>query len=169
MAKTKDASALLSSPPAGGGGVTGFRGPQPLGQLIPRAARAAFRRRSAAAAQILADWPAILGPELAALAEPVRLARGTLTLGCTGPAAMELSLLGPVLIERINGHLGRAAVERLAFVQRAPRAAPPAPAMPPPAPSPLPAAARARLDALPEGAVKAALEKLAAGVYRNRG
>ena len=163
MAKTKDAAPALSSPPAGS------RGPQSLAQIIPRVARPAFRRRSAAAAQIIADWPAILGPELAALAEPVRLARGTLTLACTGPAAMELSLLGPVVIERINAHLGRAAVERLAFVQRAPRATPAAPPAPP-APAPLPAAAAARLEALlPEGELRAALAKLAAGVYRQRG
>ncbi|MCU0888465.1 MAG: DUF721 domain-containing protein [Rubritepida sp.] len=160
MASRKDDPPALSSP------APAFRGPQTLAALIPRAARPAFRRRSAAAAQILADWPIILGPELAAMAEPVKLVRGTLTLGCTGPAAMELSLLGPVLVERINGHLGRAAVERLAFVQRAPRPAPPAPrALPPPAP--LPPATAARLDALPEGELRDALSKLARGVYRN--
>jgi hypothetical protein len=168
VAKSKDAPGPLSSPAPGGSTAGVRRGAQPLGQLIPRAAAAAFRRRSAAAAQILADWPEILGPELAPLAEPQRLARGTLTLACTGPAAMELSLLAPVLVERINGHLGRAAVERLAFIQRPARAAPPAPrALPPPAP--LPAATLARLEALPEGELRDALSKLARGVYRNRG
>lgn len=162
MAKTKAPARALSSPPPLP------RGPHPLALLVHRAARPAFARRSAATAQIMADWPAILGPELAALAEPLRLARGTLTLGCTGPAAMELALLAPAVIERINGHLGRAAVQRLAFVQRAPRAvAPPPP--PRPAPAAIPPATTAGLAGLPEGELRAALAKLAGEVYRNRG
>ncbi|WP_027284886.1 DUF721 domain-containing protein [Rubritepida flocculans] len=135
---------------------------QELGAIIPRLARPAFRRRSPAAAQIMADWAEMLGPRLAPLAEPVKLARGTLTLACTGPAAMELGLCAPVLIERINAHLGRAAVQRLAFVQRAPRAAPPARPMAPPPERPLPAPLAERLAALPEGELKAALARLAA-------
>lgn len=161
MAKTKGTTAALSSP------APLPRGAHELGALIPRLARPAFRRHSAAAAQIIADWPAIMGPDLAAMAEPVKLSAGTLTLACTGTAAMELSLMGPLVMERVNAHLGRAAVSRLAFRQRAPRARP-APAAPPPAPpAALPAELARRLDSLPEGELRAALAKLAAGLYRN--
>jgi hypothetical protein len=39
---------------------------------------------------------------------------------------MELGMMAPMLVERLNGQLGRAAIRKLAFVQRAPRlAAPP--------------------------------------------
>jgi len=161
MTKKEGGPAPLSSP------APAYRGPHELGALIPRLARPAFRRRSAAAAQVIADWPAIMGPELAAMAEPLKLSAGTLTLGCTGPAAMELSLLGPVVMDRVNAHLGRVAVSRLAFRQRAPSARP-APAAPPPArPAPLPAELTRQLDSLPEGELRAALAKLSAGLYRN--
>ena len=97
-----------------------------LGALVPRLTRPAFRKKSPEVAQLLADWPALAGPALAAMAEPVRLSAGTLTLACTGPAAMEIGLMAPVIVERLNGALGRRAVQKLAFVQRAPRIAGPA-------------------------------------------
>lgn len=157
MTKKEGVPAPLSSP------APAWRGPHELGALIPRLARPAFRRRSAAAAQIIADWPAIMGPELAAMAEPLKLSAGTLTLACTGPAAMELSLLGPVVMDRVNAHLGRVAVSRLSFRQRAPRALPVRKPVPPPAE--LPQDTAARLDSLPEGELRAALERMAQGVF----
>ena len=139
--------------------------PLPLGSLIPAVTRPAFRRRSPAGAQVLADWPQIVGPALAAVTSPLRLTAGTLTLACAGPVAMELQHLGPELIARINGQLGRAAVERLRFVQQpppgAPRSAPPAPG-----PARIPDRVQDRLAALPEGDLRRALENLARGVYR---
>src|SRR5690242_15088320 len=88
-------------------------GPRPLGALVPGLVRAAFRKRSPATAQLIADWEAIVGPLLADVATPRRLAAGTLTLACAGPVALELQHLAPALIERINTQLGRAVVERL--------------------------------------------------------
>jgi hypothetical protein len=162
VAKKEGAPAPLSSP------VSDYRGPHELGALIPRLARPAFRRRSAEAAQIMADWPTIMGTELGAMAEPVKLSSGTLTLACGGPAAMELSLMGPMVMERINAHLGRVAVRKLAFIQRAPRALP-APPPPPPEPVALPEGTTARLGTLPEGELRAALERLAQGVFARGG
>lgn len=141
-------------------------GTRELGALIPRLTRPAFRKRSPEAAQLLADWPALAGPSLAAMAEPVRLSNGTLTLACTGPAAMELGMLAPMLVERLNGGLGRAAVRKLAFVQRAPRLAPPPARRPPP--GPVPPEAEAPLATLPEGELQAALARLARGVFAKR-
>ncbi len=115
---------------------------------------------------LMADWATVIGPALAAVTRPQRLAQGTLTLGCAGPVAMELTHLAPQLIQRINTHLGRVAVERLRFVQL-PGLAPKTPAPPPP-PAPLPAETSAALAALPPGELREALAKLAAGVYRNR-
>lgn len=148
-----------------------FGGPRPLGALVPRLTRPAFRRRSPAGAQLMADWAEVVGPALAAVTAPRRLVAGTLTIACAGPVAMELAHLAPQLIARINGHLGRAAVERLRFVQQA---APPPPSQPlargaaGPASPPLPERVEARLAALPEGELREALAKLARGVYRSR-
>lgn len=138
--------------------------PVALATLIPPLTRVAFRKRSPAGAQLMADWSSIIGPALAAVTQPIRLSSGTLTLGCAGPVAMELQHLAPELIARINAHLGRAAVERLKFVQQAPMRAPAAP--PPPRATALPADLQARLDALPPGELRDALAKLASGVYR---
>jgi hypothetical protein len=92
-------------------------GPRPIGALVPALTRPAFRKRSPAAAQIMTDWGEIVGPALAAVTAPRRLAAGTLTLACSGPIALELQHLAAQLTERINAYLGRAAVERLRFTQ----------------------------------------------------
>jgi hypothetical protein len=141
--------------------------PLPLGALVPRLTRPVFRKRSPAGAQLLADWAVIVGPALAAVTSPLRLTAGTLTLACAGPVAMELQHLAPELISRINAQLGKVAVERLRFVQQAPAGAPQRAAIPPPA-GPLPDSVTNRLADLPEGELRQALEKLAAGVYRSR-
>jgi hypothetical protein len=129
--------------------------------LLAPVVRPAFRRRAPAAANLLADWEQLAGPDLAARASPVKFAGGTLTLGCTGPVAMELQAAAPQIIARLNLALGHAMVERLRFVQQAPvLAAPPLPA--------------ARLDAvnlpedLPDGALGEALGKLYQGIKSRR-
>ena len=81
-------------------------GPRPLGALVPRIARPAFRARGAGTGQVMADWEAIVGPMLAAVSAPRRLAAGTLTIACAGPVAMELQHYATELISRINTHLG---------------------------------------------------------------
>jgi hypothetical protein len=141
-------------------------GPRPLGALIPRLTRPAYKKRSPAGAMLMADWPALVGPALAAVTQPLRFASGTLTIACGGPVAMELTHLAPQLMARINGQLGRVVVERLRFVQqRAPGAAAAAAAAGPA--TPIPAPVEASLAALPDGELREALAKLARGVYRN--
>ena len=142
-------------------------GPRPLGRLIPHLTRPVFRKRSPAGALLLADWAEVVGPALAAVTSPKRLAQGTLTIGCAGPVAMELTHLAPQLVARINAHAGRTLVERLRFVQQAaapaaaPRRAQAEPAVPP--------RVEQAVEAVPAGELRDALAKLARGVYRNRG
>ncbi len=95
-------------------------GPRPVGALIPALARPAFRRSAPAGAQIMLDWPAIVGPALAAMTEPKRLSAGTLTIACAGPVAMELQHMAIELMQRINAHSGTQTVRALRFVQIAP-------------------------------------------------
>lgn len=134
-------------------------GPRPIGALVPQLTRAAFRRRAPATAQVLADWAAIVGPALAAVTAPRRLAAGTLTIACTGPVALELQHLSAELLARINTHLGAATVQRLRFLHDLP--APPPPPARPQHPDP---AALARVEAtvtgLPEGPLRTALAAL---------
>jgi hypothetical protein len=138
-------------------------GPRPVGALVPRLTRPAFRRRAPATAQILADWTAIMGPALAAVTAPRRLSADTLTIACAGPVAMELQHLAGEVLARINAHVGRTAVQTLRFMQTQ------EPIVSVPALPPIPDPARlaqidATLDAalgeLPEGELRDALASL---------
>lgn len=131
-------------------------GPRPIAALLPGITRPAFKSAGPATAQLMADWPAIVGPSLAALAMPRRFAAGTLTLGCAGPAALELQHLSTQLIERINTHLGRAIVQRLRFVQDT---TPPKPPARPRTPCP-----PITVEGLPPGPLRDALGALGAAI-----
>lgn len=95
--------------------------PRGIAAILAPITRPTFRRRAPAAAQILADWPQLAGPELAARAAPLKFAGGTLTLGCTGPTALELQFAAPQIIARLNLALGHNMIERLRFEQQVPR------------------------------------------------
>jgi hypothetical protein len=139
-----------------------------LGALIPKLTRPAFRKANPAAAQIMADWLEIVGPGTLSEAQPVRLSQGALTLACSGPLALEISMLAPQVIARINAHLGRAAVTQLKFVQAV------SPAAPAPVrrrrqdtpPVELPGEVQARLADMPEGPLRDALERLGQAVFK---
>ena len=134
-------------------------GPRPLGVLMPALTRAAFRRRSPAAAQLMSDWTDIVGPAVAAMAIPKRLVGTTLTLACSGPAALELQHLSTVLVERINTTLGRRVVEQLRFAQDG--APPPLPA-PPARPVPV------EISDMAEGELRDALARLGGAMAARR-
>ena len=137
-------------------------GPRPVGALVPALTRPAFRRRAPAAAQVMADWPLIVGPALAAVTTPERLRSGVLTIGCAGPIALELQHLTGELASRINRHVGAAAVTSFRFVQDLSR--PPVP----PAAQPLAPELAARADQaaarVPAGPLRDALAALGRAV-----
>ncbi len=134
-------------------------GPRPVGTLMPRLTRPAFRRRAPATAQVLADWAAIVGPAIAAVTTPRRLASRTLTIACAGPIAMELQYLTTELLARINAHLGSQVVTGLRFVQTT-TMLPPVPSPPaPPDPADL-AAVDAAVASMPESELRTALTAL---------
>jgi len=139
-------------------------GPRPVGALVPALIRPAFRRHSAAAALIVADWEAIVGPSIAAVTTPRRLSAGCLTISCSGPVAMELQHLSEALMGRINTYLGQSAVSRLRLLQDLRPPPPAAPAARPPAI----AAAREAVEGLPEGELRDALEGLGRAVLTPR-
>jgi hypothetical protein len=83
-----------------------------------------LRRRGFIETRVACDWPAIVGDPLAAETVPIRLAfpkgerqDATLHVRVTGPMALELQHLAPVVIERINGYFGYKAVSRLTMQQ----------------------------------------------------
>jgi hypothetical protein len=101
--------------------------PRPLADLLNRCLGEAFARQGFASTDIVTHWPDIVGPEIAAHAEPVKLKwpRGgedapepaTLVLRVEGPVAIEIQHLSPVVVERVNRFFGWRAVERIALRQ----------------------------------------------------
>jgi hypothetical protein len=135
-------------------------GPRPVGALVSRVTRPAFRRRAPATAQVLADWSDIVGPAIAAVTTPRRLSRNTLTIACSGPIAMELQHMAAEVSARINTHLGKQVVTALRFVQTL-EMQPLSMAPPPPLPDPAKLAAiDASVSSVPPGELRDALSAL---------
>lgn len=138
---------------------------------VPKIAGAVLGKRGFAEAQLVAQWPAIIGDSLAAGVIPEKLSfprgerrDGTLHLRVAPGLGLEVQHREPVLIERINAFFGYRAVARLALKQGPPAAA--APAAPPK--RKLEAAERqllARdLAAIDDDALKTALQRLGEAV-----
>jgi hypothetical protein len=142
---------------------------------IPHIAATALGKRGFGEAQLVTQWEAVMGPELAAKLAPDRLSftrgarvGGTLRLRVASAFAIEAQHLEPVLIERINGFFGYGAVARIVLVQ-----GPPPQADCPPDPlRPLSVAERADLDqrvaVVPEGDLRHALARLGAAVMGSK-
>ncbi len=156
-----------------------------LAAAVAKVAKPALRRRGLAAGRVVADWPEIVGAELAAQCLPERLVSGGPEHGATGhggskqggvlhirvagPLATELQHLEPLVVEKINTYFGYRAVDRLRLIQgpmpkRPPRPAPAQPARD----SAMGEASRAEIDArlgtMADGALRAALGRLGRAV-----
>jgi hypothetical protein len=137
-------------------------GPRPIAALVPVVARTAFSRSAPGVAHLMEAWVGMVGPGLASVTTPSRLSQGTLTVGCSGPVAMELQHQSTELIGRINQYLGSPAVRRLRLVQTAASQTRIQP-RPPPARAVELAASEAVAD-LPEGPLRTALSALGRAV-----
>jgi hypothetical protein len=127
------------SPPKGPRGR--LRRPLSLAQALEGCIAPALRRQGFGEAEIVTDWPQIVGARLAAVSAPVRLvwpptppraapdtARpATLCVRVEGAFALEMQHLAPLVLERVNARLGWRCVARLQLLQGPaprPRAAP---------------------------------------------
>jgi hypothetical protein len=99
---------------------------RPLADLVGGTLQSIFAKQGFAAVDVVSHWEDIVGPELAARTEPVRLvwprredpdSSGTLTVRVEGVYALELQHLTPVVIERVNRYFGWACVGRIAIRQ----------------------------------------------------
>lgn len=93
-------------------------------RLNPRLTRLldpAARQRGLVDGALLTEWDRVVGPELAARCQPVRVrrvaGRGVLTIRAAGPVAMELQHAAPQIVQRINDYFGFGAVARLKLIQ----------------------------------------------------
>ena len=96
-----------------------------LPELLSRVLDPAARRRGLAEARLLTDWRMVVGPQLGARCQPVRLsggrgAPGVLTVHVGGASALELQHGEAQVVERINDFFGYPAVARLRLIQAPP-------------------------------------------------
>jgi hypothetical protein len=144
---------------------------QAIGATLPRIAKPVLGKQGLGEAELLQQWPAIIGDDLARYCWPIKLSfprgqrrDGTLRLRVASALALEIQHREPVLLERINGYFGYRAVTRLALIQGG---TPPA-AERPPSPRPLAAAERAALDdrlgGIADPGLRAALERLGSAI-----
>jgi len=92
---------------------------------VPQVTRQALGRRGLAEGGLIAEWPNIVGSEVAARCRPETLAparkgrrdEGVLTLKVEPGFALEAQHLAPLLLERVNGYFGYRAVARLRLQQ----------------------------------------------------
>jgi hypothetical protein len=99
-----------------------------LGDLIARSLSKTLARQGFASTELIARWAQIVGPEIAAHAEPVKIQwprhadaestePATLVLRVEGPVAIEIQHLSGVIVERVNRFFGWRAIARIALRQ----------------------------------------------------
>jgi hypothetical protein len=158
------------------------RPPASAGRRLSGLIRQLDQRFGAGPETLQARWREIVGENLAARTEPVKLSRprngsgGVLELKVDGPAATLIQHQAPELLMRVNLFLGAGSVERLRIVQgvvkRAQAAAGPAQAAQArrrraqPLDAGLEAELVASIARAPEGPLKAALLRLGREVLR---
>jgi predicted nucleic acid-binding Zn ribbon protein len=91
------------------------RSPRPVGTALD------VIRDELAPATLLAEaqraWPEVVGPAIAAEAQPTADRGGVLTVSCSASVwAQELDLMGPAIVERLNRALESGSVTRLRCV-----------------------------------------------------
>lgn len=149
---------------------------RPLADLLGPCLAAAFKRHGFASREIVTRWETIVGPEIAAHSEPIKITwppqrdaddpePATLVLRCEGPAAIEIQHQTHLIVERVNRFLGWRAIDDVKLRQ-APLARR---ARPRPRPAPDIVGARRIADAMTgiaDDKLRAALGRLGAAVRR---
>jgi hypothetical protein len=147
--------------------------PRRLSEFLKPCLGEVFAQQGFASAEIVTRWPEIVGEEIAAHAEPMKLQwpRGdvqepepaTLVLRAEGPAAVEIQHLSEVILERVNRFFGWRAVKRIAIRQAPLLHRRAAAASPPLGPDEI-ADAEKRLPAMNDQGLRHALSRLGAAI-----
>ena len=138
-----------------------------LAELTSEFMADAFKKQGFAATELVTRWKDIVGAEIAAHAEPIKLQwprevdgepaePATLVLRVEGPVAIEIQHQSAVILERINRFFGWQAVGRIALRQ-APLSRPKAKAAPPKIDAAEVARVEATLTAVTDDELRAAL------------
>ncbi len=148
---------------------------RPLGAFLKTSLGESFAKQGFASAELVTRWGEIVGPEIAAHAEPLRIQwprqegdpdhPATLVLRVEGPAALEIQYLSAVILERVNRFFGWQAVGRIALRQ-APLSRPKARPAPPKIDPAETAKVAATLSDITDDELRMALARLGAAVKK---
>jgi predicted nucleic acid-binding Zn ribbon protein len=97
------------------------RRPEKLSQVVSGVLKESGIADRVAQAAVIPDWPALVGPRIARVTEPMSVtAQGTLFVAVTTNAWMtELSLMEPDLLRRLNQRTGRLQIRKIRWqIQR---------------------------------------------------
>jgi len=150
--------------------------PRPLSELLGATLSDALKSQGFASAEILARWGDIVGPEVAAHSEPIKInwprpvgdeapEPATLVLRVEGPAALEIQHLSAVILERVNRFFGWQAIGTIALRQ-APLRRRDKPAPPPPPDPAVMARLAAVMTEVHDPGLRQALARLGAAIKR---
>ena len=150
--------------------------PKLLSQIVGKTIADAFARQGFASTGLVIHWAEIVGAEVAAHAEPLRMQwprrvheddpePATLILRVEGPVALEIQHLSGVIIERVNRFFGWRAVGRIA-IRQAPLARRPEKRRPAPPDPALVARLAAAMPEIADDGLREALARLGAAVKR---
>lgn len=101
---------------------------RPLADLTNGLLAESFRKQGFASTELVTRWAAIVGDDIAAHAEPLKIQwqrgpdsegsePGTLVLRVDGPAAIEIQHTAQIILERVNRYFGWQAIGKIAIRQ----------------------------------------------------
>jgi predicted nucleic acid-binding Zn ribbon protein len=96
------------------------RRPEALGTVLASVLKKAGLSERVAQAGVIPEWPRIVGPQIAAITDPIMLQQdGTLVVAVkTHGWMLELSLLEPELLKQLNADTSRPPVSGLRWTLR---------------------------------------------------
>src|SRR5947199_7494590 len=150
---------------------------KPLSVLLSDVFSDAFAKQGFAARELVTRWPEIVGPEVAAHSEPLKIQwprpvegqpqePATLVLRVEGPMALEIQHASDVILQRVNRFFGWSAVGKLALRQ-APLSRRDKPKMPRAPDAADVAELENTLSSVEDAELRGALARLAASIKRN--
>jgi hypothetical protein len=149
---------------------------KPLATLLSATLDDAFKRQGFASRELVTRWADIVGPEIAAHAEPLKIQwqrpvegqpdePATLVLRVEGPVALEIQHASDVILAQVNRFFGWQAVGRLALRQ-APLRRPEMPRRRPPPDAETIAKASEALGGIDDADLRHALARLKASINK---
>ncbi len=149
----------------------GFRA---IGGLAQKLTSGMAKGRSTSLVRLKADWPAVVGPELARTTRPDALLAGrgaragkALRLKVSGAAALEVQHRSGQIVERVNAYFGHKMIDDVRIVQGVISAPPPALKVPRPDPV-VEQAVASRTASVQDPDLRAVLTRLGARITTGR-